>query len=220
MSSKDYFDALCGEEAGDFIFRTVENVEGVARLRPPEVATEELLRHLFATEGTGSMSLWHVTVRGDDIGAVLVQPKHGRYQYAEAPAFAQTIKKDSFPFRRFTRDAAHATGLTKNYRSDGSTHTVPNQVVDVGVSQLRAPYGFTWRGIVRPNDREMGIAGAELIIVDRSTKEALAVRRLFTATSVGKRGAWWLTAANCSKELATLPAQFIYNVLKPSETGR
>ena len=80
-----------------------------------------------------------------------------------------------------------------------------------------ARYGFTWRGITRLNDREMGIAGGELIVLDLETSEVLGFRRIFKATTISTLGAWWLTAANCSKELATLPSEFIYRVLRPRE---
>lgn len=218
MSAAEYFQALCRAEAGDFIFRRVANVSGIARYRAPEVANDDLLRHLFATEGTASMALWHISVSvGDDIGSVLVQPKHGRYAFAETATLPTLIQKQNLPFRRFTRDPAHASGIAVNYRPDGSTYTVPNEVVESGVAQLTARYGFTWRGTTRPNDREMGIAGGELIILDLQTSEVLGFRRVFRATGVGRLGAWWLSAANCSQELATLPAEFIYQVLEPSK---
>ncbi len=41
----------------------------------------------------------------------------------------------------------------------------------------RARYGFTWRGIKRPHDRELGIGGGELIVLDLQTNEVMAVRR-------------------------------------------
>jgi hypothetical protein len=217
MSANEYFEGLCKEEAGDFIFKVVEGVEGVARLRAPEIATDDLLRHLFATEGTTGMSLWHVTSQADDIGRVLVQPNHGKYTFAESPAFPKTFKKDGFPFRRFARDPSRASGSAINYKSDGSTFSVPNLVVETGTDRIRANYGFTWRGVVRPNDRELGIAGGELLILNLETGEVLGLRRVFRKTVVGQRGVWWLSAANCSPELAILPARFIYRVLKPTE---
>jgi hypothetical protein len=55
-------------------------------------------------------------------------------------------------------------------------------------------YGFTWRGIVRPHDREMGIAGGELIVVDTQTKEVLGVRRGYVRSgnvkNVGSKIYW------------------------------
>ena len=36
MTSKEYFDHLCKTEAGEFIYKTVENVDGVYMMRPRE----------------------------------------------------------------------------------------------------------------------------------------------------------------------------------------
>ena len=35
---------------------------------------------------------------------------------------------------------------------------------------------YVWRGITRPHDREMGIAGGELIVLDLQTNEVLGVQ--------------------------------------------
>jgi hypothetical protein len=215
MKREEYFRLLCKEEAGDFVIRPIANVDGIARHRLPEVATDDLLRHLFASEGTGAMGIWQMTSNWDDIADVLIQPRHGRYSFVETPAFPRSIKADGFRFRRFDRDPVNASGTAINYRPDGSTYTVPNEIVDKGLDRLSARFAFTWRGITRPNDREMGIAGAELIILDLQTNDVLAFRRIFRATTVSKLGVWWLSAASCSAELATLPTEFIYRVLQP-----
>jgi hypothetical protein len=47
-------------------------------------------------------------------------------------------------------------------------------------------YGFTWRGIKRPHDRKLGIAGGELIVIDLETNEVLGVRRGFTRTGYAR----------------------------------
>ena len=40
-------------------------------------------------------------------------------------------------------------------------------LVEERVAQLKSRYGFTWRGIERsPQDRELGIGGGELIVLD------------------------------------------------------
>src|SRR5688572_1767292 len=50
MTSQEYFDHLCRTEAGEFIYRTVENVEGLYMMRPHDDATDEKLQHLYALE--------------------------------------------------------------------------------------------------------------------------------------------------------------------------
>jgi hypothetical protein len=54
---------------------------------------------------------------------------------------------------------------------------VPYIVAEAEVSKKKSRYSYTWRGIPRPHDREFGIAGGELILLDLETNEVLAVRR-------------------------------------------
>jgi hypothetical protein len=50
MSSTEYFQALCAAEAGEFIFRTVDNVEGVFEMRPRTKAPNYAFNHLYYLE--------------------------------------------------------------------------------------------------------------------------------------------------------------------------
>ncbi|GHT95622.1 hypothetical protein AGMMS49545_18900 [Betaproteobacteria bacterium] len=55
-------------------------------------------------------------------------------------------------------------------------------------------YGYTWRGIRRDRDREFGIAGGELIVLDLHTDEILGVRRGFAWTgTLGRKTNWEFT---------------------------
>src|SRR6185436_663743 len=49
MTPEQYFDHLCKTEAGEFIYETVENVEGLYQMRPRTIVTYES-NHLFAPE--------------------------------------------------------------------------------------------------------------------------------------------------------------------------
>ena len=40
MTTKEYFDHLCKSEAGEFIFKTVEDIEGIMQMRPRVMATD------------------------------------------------------------------------------------------------------------------------------------------------------------------------------------
>lgn len=83
---------------------------------------------------------------------------------------------------------------------------------------LRSHYGYTWRGITRPHDRESGIAGSELILLDLRTYEVLGIQRRFIRSGGIRNnltGIWWLNAQVCEqfgeKNLHT--AEFISKVL-------
>ena len=50
MTPEQYFDHLCKTEAGEFIYKTVENVEGLYLMRQRNRATDYELEHLYASE--------------------------------------------------------------------------------------------------------------------------------------------------------------------------
>lgn len=50
MTPEQYFDHLCKTEAGEFIYKRVEHVEGLYMMRPRKEATDDELSHLYALE--------------------------------------------------------------------------------------------------------------------------------------------------------------------------
>ena len=98
----------------------------------------------------------------------------------------------------------------------------PMQVV--GTTERSAKYGYTWRGLRRPRDRDHGVAGGELLIYDLSTREVLAMRRQFLISGRNPRGegkAMWEVAASCqqspSNGLGAEFSQFAFDVLQTTE---
>lgn len=100
-------------------------------------------------------------------------------------------------------------------------------MVAEAVEAISARYGYTWRGIRRDRDREFGIAGGELMVLDLQTNEVLAVRRSF-AIAKEYRGAGlnWEFAYFCPATLRIdgkkrivdkieYPYSFVFEVLKP-----
>ena len=78
MSAEAYFKELCEKEAGEWVFKTVEGVEGVfqARNLNTNLSSPGYSDLVFDTREAGSVS----TNRMEDS---LVQPHHGRYSYLE-----------------------------------------------------------------------------------------------------------------------------------------
>ncbi|MEX5283457.1 MAG: hypothetical protein NW700_18035 [Nitrospiraceae bacterium] len=213
MTPQEYFDHLCKTEAGEFIYKTVQNVEGLLQLRLRENPTDYELEHLYALEDPYGYS-----VGGrDHPEEYFVQPAIGKYQFIETPLPQSSKARKEMKYRRFYRDErAHPE---RDYQTavNGKFVRVPYIVAEENVSSARSRYGYTWRGIARPHDRELGIAGGELIILDLQTHEVLAVRRGFVRSGYIRNmtGVWWLTAQKCSKESLKTDAQFINQVLKP-----
>lgn len=213
MTSQEYFDHLCKTEAGEFIYKTVENVEGLYMMRPRKEATDDELSHLYALEDPYG----HVMGSGSRPEEYFVQPAIGKYQFLESPLPLSVQVKEGVRYRRYYRDEKAHPGRDYPTAINGKFVRVPYVVAVTNVPSLLSRYGYTWRGIVRPHDRELGIAGGELIILDLQTNEVLAVRRSFAKTGSVRNNLtsiWWLTAGKCSKESLKTEAQFINQVLK------
>src|SRR5262245_54414128 len=156
MPPKEYFDHLCTTEAGEFTYKTVENVEGLFMMRPRESAKNDyLLEHLYAMEDPYGLA---VGVR-DSPQDYFVQPAIGKYQYLEIP-LPQVAKTGESPkYRRYYRDEKSHPGSQFPTAISGQFVQVPYIVAMVDVPTIQSRYGYTWRGITRPHDRELGIAG-------------------------------------------------------------
>ena len=212
MTSQEYFDHLCKSEAGEFIYKTVENIQGLLQLRLRENPTDYELEHLYAMEDPYGHS---VGVR-DHPEEHFIQPALGKYQFLEIPLPKSAKAKEGMHYRRFYRN--ENAYLERDYQTavNGKFVRVPYVVAEEEVASHRSRYGYTWRGISRPLDRELGIAGAELIVLDLQTNEVLAVRRGFVRSGHMRNatGIWWVTAQKCSKESLKTDAQFISQVLR------
>ncbi|MEO8037738.1 MAG: hypothetical protein ABI794_03160 [Betaproteobacteria bacterium] len=181
-SSKQYFLHLCETEAGEFVFKSVDNVEGFLFMRPPKRPTDFDLKDRYKLEAP-SFERTFQSVR-DDIrsrGTDFVSP--GRhFLYIEEPNSSRPgegseyLKASEYDSKKFM------LARVEDYK--------------VAASQ----YAVTWRGIRRSEDRAHGIAGTEVIVLDRQSGEIMAVWREFGLT--GSRRifgdhVWWLNAAIC-----------------------
>ena len=213
MTPEQYFEHLCKTEAGEFIYKTVENVAGLLQLRPREHPTDSELEHLYAMEDPYGHS---VGVR-DHAEEYFVQPAIGKYQFLEIPLPERSQAREERMYLRFYRDPNAHAGKDYQTAINGTFVRVPYVVGKVTVPSSQSRYGYTWRGVGRPHDRRLGIAGGELIILDLRTNEVLAVRRGFVRSGSMRNmtGVWWLTAQKCSKESLKTDVQFINQVLMP-----
>ena len=228
--SVQYFNHLCSTEAGEWIFRKVQNVEGFYFARPQGEPTTDTMTDPYGPEMPWIQRFF--LLRGDyeplDQARWLIQPPLYNYRFVEQPRrntkWQDGIKEPYVRLFGYTQEPMR--------RVDGSStpywrKKTPMQVI--GIPALTARYGYTWRGIRRARDREHGIAGGELLIYDLQTKEVLAVRRQFLIASHNPRGAgkaMWEVAASCSQVRAHPYAgefqQFAFDILQtiePSKTG-
>jgi hypothetical protein len=223
-----YFSHLCGTEAGEWIFKTVANVEGLYFARPQGMPTTDALTDPYGPEMPWIQRIFFL--RGDykaqDQGTWLIQPPIYNYRFVEQPR--RDVKWQasmSDPYIRlfgYTRELARDQDgkLTNIFRDK-----TPMQVI--GIPVLTARYGYSWRGLKRERDREHGIAGGELLIYDLSTKEVIAMRRQFLVARVRSGKVNWEVAAQCAYPpavgIGAEFSQFAFDVLQtiePSKTGR
>lgn len=192
MTPEQYFDHLCKTEAGEFIYRTVENVEGLYQMRPRTEAADDELEHLYTLEDPYG----HTNGEATGIEFLFVEPN--RYQF-----FEMALMKDrklrmgnQFLDPSYLKMPEAKAGYERYSGYDGRKTKTMIKEFD---TTLRSRYGFTWRGITRPHDRELGIAGGELIALDLQTNEVLGVRRGYIRSRSMKNltGIWWLTGRTC-----------------------
>jgi len=211
MTPAQYFDHLCKTEAGEFIYKTVENVEGLYMMRPREQVTDDQLSHLYALEDPYDAT--------DDPHPqdYLVQPPFGPYQFMESVR-TKDDADSSQPYIRYSRGSEKESKRDYVYMDGTRSHRVPYIVQREGVSLVKSRYGYTWRGIQRPHDRELGIVGGELIVLDVQTQEALAVRRGFIRSGNVRNltGIWWLGGQVCPIKKSLSSSQFIQKVIRPT----
>jgi len=177
MSSGEYFRHLCEKEAGNFIYRTILNVNGITILRPRVKARDDELEHLHALEDPYGYTYGEAAMPH----ALFV--KKNRYEFLDLVTPSNVNGGDQKAFTRYTLNLLESKS---NYRRENVIGT-PSR------------YGYTWRGIQRPHDREMGIAGGELIVLDLESGEVIGVRRGYIQSGRVKSasGIWWLTGRVC-----------------------
>jgi hypothetical protein len=200
MTPEQYFEHLCKNEAGEFIYKTVENVEGLYLMRPREKVDDNKLQHLYALEDPYAYS----DIETDTPQKLFVNPPWWIYRFFE-------IKNPSpNPDTKFSKQYLRYSG----YLQDKSPMNLEE------VFTLRSIYGYIWRGISRPYDRELGIVGGELIVIDLRSNEILAVRRGYIRSGDVRNsltGVWWLGGHVCPtyRHASAYTYEFLSKVLKP-----
>ena len=91
------------------------------------------------------------------------------------------------------------------------------------VNTAKSRYAFTWRGIKRPYDRVLGIAGSEVLVLDLKTEEVLGVFRGFAKFEYVKNrrpsgtGMGWVKRCPASSKASRgFQKEFVFKVLKPT----
>jgi hypothetical protein len=173
MTQQEYFQHLCKNEAGEFIFKTADNVESIAQLRVRPFYKGSDAAHLHHIEDPYGYFESEV----EDPAFQFVNPKFHLYKQFEIPvagrrnydaAMRQTVDPSLYAEMQAGAKYARFFG-----REDGMFRSM-RMAYETSVTSR---YAFTWRGLKRPNDRELGIGGGELIVLDLKSREVMGVRR-------------------------------------------
>jgi len=221
MTSEQYFEHLCKTEAGEFIYKTVDNVEGFYFMRPPNRPTDDDLKDRYKLEDPYTERFYQL--RADklpDRPAQFINPPFNLYKYVEEP-------------RRNVSWQAHLTTpyiRAQGYEFDSKAWKVISEMKVEGIDSPTSRYGYIWRGLKRKQDREHAIAGSELIVLDLRNKEVMALLRNYAISPRVRNtpdGIWWLNALSCPQfprtyqdNLGQQIYQFVSKVLKPVQVNK
>lgn len=209
MKPKEYWEALCKAEGGETVNRAAKDVEGVFELRPRSFMTDYERVDRYVLEGaflSTDILSWPEPEQS------LVQPYGGKYLYIERggrPGGGEVTAISRM-------DPAIAKERWQTGR-EGRFVTIPKVLQRHSSPTYKATYAYTWRGISRERDRENGISGGEMIVVDLQSGEILGIRRGFALSGQGRSGqVSWSNALLCPSLVGAAPnANFLYRVLKP-----
>jgi len=228
MRSEEYFKALCETEAGEFIYKTVDEVEGFYEIRPRVEESDYNLSDRYVVEDPFGYVMGNAM--GSSKGTLYVQPYNGKYSFWETRGIYEKGTYKGKLGNLYTSYYRELENIDPNARTAlietkkgplGNISFIygPYIVAKKEAQELQSKYGYTWRGISRPHDRELGITGGELIIVDLKTNKIVAVRRGFARSGYkkSKTGFWWLAPKICPQFKDKYQIDFIKSVLKPTE---
>lgn len=196
MGPIDYWRALCKAEAGEFIYRTVQNVDAIYQIRPRPKETSYAFQDRYVMEDpygyteseSGLLEEIPWQVVGPGWGS---RKSAGKYPVFETPILDTALhwtQRKYYPSELFEpKPSARSFQRFSGYdRRSRATMAIKYE------NKVLSRYGWTWRGIQRPLDRGIGVAGGELAVVDLRNGELLALRRgfLLGAAKSGESVGW------------------------------
>lgn len=208
MKPREYWEALCKAEAGEFVARTVNEIRGVFGIRPRSNSTDLEKYDRNVLEGA---FLATDILDWNEPEHALVQPYGGRYDFLERRG-----DKEDEVLQIARIDPSQAKERWQTGR-EGKFVTIPMVLQRRSSKLAKSTHGYTWRGISRERDRENGISGGEMIVVDLRSGEILGIRRGFALSGQGPTSRVnWATALRCPSVNSAAPnAEFVYRILRP-----
>lgn len=214
----EYFEHLCKTEAGEYVFKRVEGVEGVAELRPrrrsasiDEAQDPHKLEDPLTSSNGGEMTPYTDAA----VAVGFVQPPGGKYSAYAFYLDSANGPKFVYAFRDPGADPNGSKAITT--RTGEVIHWVTKTIE---VLDTTLAYGLAIRGARRYRDREFGVAGVEIILVERKTGDVLGLRRDFARSPDApstRFGINWDNAKSCLKAEDFSTRRFVYSILIPKQ---
>jgi hypothetical protein len=168
-----YFEHLCKSEAGEFIYKSVDGVEGfyLMRRRDPRDYIDRVYARDIPEDPYG-----HTNLEAQHPELLFIGPPWRTYRFLETPAPTGS-KGATERYRRFS-----------GYQQDGSDPSFVEQfgyaqvgrpMITENVATLKSRYGVTWAGLPLRFGETVGVYGGETVVKDLRTDEVLARRRGF-----------------------------------------
>jgi hypothetical protein len=212
LTSEQYFEHLCNTQAGEFIYKRVEGVEGFYFMRPPTKPTDKDLMDRYKLEAPDIESPYQLRrATPEERALTFINPPWSVYSYVEEPDIGNTGSGRYFRIFGYSQDVSPMQRRSSD--------------------ELQSHYGLTWRGIRREGDRELNTSGGEWILINLNTKEVMAVFRDFVRSGLTRNTPdrlYWVTAGQCPRFKPTKSDagnhqrlyRFVSEVLKPSQTHK
>ena len=203
-NAKAYHDWLCANDAGDFIFRTAENVEGIYEMRSREESykihlekyglyrpghtrpNEPFANDRYFWEDPLGLAwypdlqpAWTATANYPQIPAGMIgHTLKKSYRFVETAIWRDDLPK--YDGARFFRHEPIFPAEARVTVAGVAVMPASRQIVTnkKHVSEIKSRYGYFWRGVTRSSlDRALGIAGGEIIVLDLTTNEIMGYSR-------------------------------------------
>jgi hypothetical protein len=183
-TAQEYFERRCKEDAGEFIYRTVENVEGLFQMRPRDP------RDYFSRMRKGDIPedpYGHTNAEAQEPAALFLSyplsgiPKTTPYQYFETikPPYTGEFYNRPFTALQYLEPPIFTGEKYWLYNMNGRDENGREIFVAKQTSELKSQYGYTWREVITEEDEKHGVRVGELIVKQLATDEVLGLKRGF-----------------------------------------
>jgi hypothetical protein len=205
--AQQYFEHLCHTEGGEYVYRKVEDVEGILELRPRPRAYPGMLQHPLGVEDAYG---WERVFVDSSPTIFLNDTFNGRrYRFFEQSitdgfAHIPNIWADGWTASLVHQDLPPPpVGTSVKYRHYTGKEYPKSSLKLTFTSNPIAHLAFTWRSIERPHASDYGISAGELLVLDLKTGEVLGAKRGFARSGFVKNervGFDWEFSAQCPRK--------------------